>query len=186
MIQAVFLPFVTILLAELFDKSQLSILLLSSETKNRLQLFFGVFLAFIIVDGTAILLGSQIAQLVPQHIIQIASGVLFILFGLASFKLGSEKLSSKRLNRNAFLAGLLLILVAEWGDKTQIVSAVFATQYNPVLVAIGVFTALGLLSFVTIYLGKLLQEKINPKKIRYTAGVVFIVMGVISLLGAIL
>jgi putative Ca2+/H+ antiporter (TMEM165/GDT1 family) len=64
MIEDILIPLVAIGLAEMGDKTQLSILLLSSRTDRYLQLLLGVMLAFFIVDGAAILLGSWITTVV--------------------------------------------------------------------------------------------------------------------------
>jgi len=50
-IEDILIPLVAIAAAELGDKTQISILLLSSKTKKHLQLLLGVMLAFLIVDG---------------------------------------------------------------------------------------------------------------------------------------
>jgi putative Ca2+/H+ antiporter (TMEM165/GDT1 family) len=68
--------------------------------------------------------------------------------------------------------------MAEWGDKTQIASGLFATNYNPVMVLLGTMTALFMLSLMAIYLGKFIAKKINKKTITKVAGIAFIVIGI--------
>jgi putative Ca2+/H+ antiporter (TMEM165/GDT1 family) len=68
------------------------------------------------------------------------------------------------------------------GDKTQLASALFATQYEPVLVFIGVVAALFILSTGAIFLGKLIMERINKRTISLVAGALFILIGVSFLL----
>jgi putative Ca2+/H+ antiporter (TMEM165/GDT1 family) len=74
---------------------------------------------------------------------------------------------------------LIAVGLAELGDKTQITSGIFATQYNSILVLAGVMTALTLLSVLTIYLGKLISKKINKNTISKIAGTLFIALGII-------
>lgn len=76
------IPLVTVGLAELGDKTQLSLVLLSSKTEKRLQLLLGVMLAFLIVDGIGILLGSWITNVVPESWLKTLSGITFLAFGL--------------------------------------------------------------------------------------------------------
>ena len=78
---------------------------------------------------------------------------------------------------DAFASGFLAVFLSEWGDKTQLASTVFATQYNPFLVFLGVMTALVLLSFAAVYTGKLLLKKFSRDKVEKIAGVLFIVIG---------
>ena len=59
------IPLVSIAIAELGDNTQISIVLLSSRTKNHLQFLFGIILAFLIVDGIAIAAGSWITTIIP-------------------------------------------------------------------------------------------------------------------------
>ena len=51
MLQDILIPLIIVGLAELGDKTQLSTLLLASKTERHIQLFLGVILAFLIVDG---------------------------------------------------------------------------------------------------------------------------------------
>ncbi len=73
---------IAIALAEMGDKTQLSILLLSSKTKEHLKLFLGIFLAFLIVDGLAIALGYWITNILPMWLLGFISGAIFLSFGI--------------------------------------------------------------------------------------------------------
>jgi len=66
MVQEILIPFVSIGLAELGDKTQLAVLCLASKTRKYLQLLTGVVLAFVVADGLAILLGIFITEHVPM------------------------------------------------------------------------------------------------------------------------
>jgi len=180
MLSDILIPFLAIALAELGDKTQLSVLLLSMKTKRHLSLLLGVMLAFLLVDGIAILVGSWITTVVPLETLKLASGLVFILFGLLILRsLGKEEESEDEANndQNPFVSGFLLIFMAEWGDKTQIASALFATTYDPWLVLVGTMAALGLLSVTAIYLGRFLIARLDKGLITKAAGVLFILMG---------
>lgn len=176
------IPFVTIALAELGDKSQILIFLLSSRTKNHLRFLLGVMFGFLIVDGFAIWIGSWLVELVPDLWMKIISGSIFILIGLLMIfaKSEDEKESVPPL-KNPLMSGFGLIFLAEWGDKTQIASALFGAQYNPVFVLIAVMSALFLLSASAIYLGKVISHKVNRKYTTRIGGLVFVILGLLSL-----
>lgn len=179
MIQDILIPFVTIGLAELGDKTQLAVLLLASKTKKHLQLLLGVILAFIIADGLAVLLGDFMTNLLPIDYIKAGAGAIFILFGiiiLASHKEEKEECHIK----TPFISGFLLILASEMGDKTQIASALFAAEFNPFLVLLGVIAALAILSAIAVYLGISVMAKMNKRAISIAAGALFIAIGVWS------
>lgn len=185
MLDEILIPMVAVGLAEMGDKTQLSILLLSSRTKEYFKLLLGVVLAFLIVDGVAILLGSWITNVVPAHILKLISAAVFIGFGLLILFKNKEEEEGAASFKNPFISGFTMIFLSEWGDKTQIASALFAVEYNPWMVLIGVMTALTLLSIMAIYLGKFISGRIDRRLITRIAGVVFIIIGVSFALSAV-
>ncbi|MBP1909912.1 TMEM165/GDT1 family protein [Methanolobus bombayensis] len=179
MIQDILIPFLLVGLAELGDKTQIAVLVLSTKTKEYARLLAGVMLAFILTDGLAILLGNLIANRVPMDYVRIGAGVMFILFGLMTLlNKGDDDEEGSYELKSPFISGFALILVSEMGDKTQLASALFATQYNPILVFAGVILALFLLSSMAIYVGKILMQKIDKNTISRAAGILFIVIGI--------
>ena len=177
MLEDILIPLAVVGLAELGDKTQLSVLLLSSRTQKHLHLLLGVMLAFLVVDGIAILAGQWITTVLPSGLIKILSGAIFIIFGILILRNKEEEIKSKYYSKGPFYSGFALIFLAEWGDKTQIASGLFATQYNGLMVLIGVMTALFLLSVVAIYLGKFVSSRIEEKTITKIAGILFILIG---------
>jgi len=88
---------------------------------------------------------------------------------------GEEKEAKQR---NPFVAAFLLIMLTEWGDKTQIAAAIFATQYNGIFVFIGTMTALTILTLIAIFFGKMISTRINKNIINKIAGIAFIILGI--------
>lgn len=174
----IIIPFIAIALAELGDKTQISILLLSSRTKKYGNIFLGVFLAFLIVDGLAIALGNLITSVVDVSLLKPVSGVVFIVFGVYMLLSKKEENEEKTYDKNIFVSAFLMIFLTEWGDKTQVAAALFATQYNAWLVLLGTMLALSLLSLLAIFFGKILNKKLNQKLLKKVAGVVFIILGI--------
>jgi putative Ca2+/H+ antiporter (TMEM165/GDT1 family) len=176
------LAFTTILIAELFDKSQLSLILLSTRTNKYLQLFLGALSAFIIVDGLAVLAGSYVTTLLPQSVLQVISGSIFILFGLMMLitQIPEQKEKTPSV-RNAFFLSFTVIFLSEWGDKTQLATGILATQHNPYFVFMGVITAFTVLSFIAIYLGQVIEKYMNKNLLNKISGLVFILLGILFL-----
>lgn len=181
MLQSVLIPFGTMLLAEFLDKSQIALVLLSTKTKHHLQLICGALLAFALVDGAAILFGSLLVSVVPQVYIKIAASLAFFYFGITSLRAKEEKVGSVTSGKNAFISAFGIIFLSEWGDKTQIASALFATRFSPYAVFLSVMLAMLVLAILAVYLGKLLGQKIPARTIHKLAGVVFIILGVVFL-----
>lgn len=175
----ILIPFISIGLAELGDKTQLAVLLLSSKTKKHFELLAGVMLAFFLVDGLAVLAGNWVTRLVPLGILRILSGSLFILVGILILKSKEETDEAQKTEiKNPFYSGFLLILLSEFGDKTQIAAGLFATKYNPWMVLTGTMLALLTLSLAAVYLGKFLAARLNPKIVSRCAGILFVLMGI--------
>ena len=169
---------IAIAAAELGDKTQISILLLSSKSNKHLQILIGVILAFLIVDGIAIAAGYWITTLIPLTYIKIVSGTVFIIVGIFMLINKKEESGDTKRYNNMFVSAFLLIFITEWGDKTQIASALFATRYNPYMVFIGTLIALLMLSILAVFFGKMLSKKVPKKTINKIAAIIFILMGI--------
>lgn len=174
-------PFLTVGLAEMGDKTQLAVFCLASRTRKRLALFLGVLLAFIITDGIAIALGNLISQLVPLGYVKVISGAVFVVFGIVTILTAKDEEMSCELS-SPFLSGFGLVFISELGDKTQIATGLFATQYRPLPVFAGVIAALGILSLVAIYLGRYVVSKLDSRKVSILAGVLFVLVGISAFL----
>lgn len=179
MIEGIFIPMITVGLLELGDKSQLTILTLASKTKNHLALLLGVLLAFSLVDGVAIIFGGLITNLIPIFILKILSGLLFIYFGIKNIrqKEEEERGEVRDSKKGVFISSFTLIFFAEWADKTQLSSALFATKYHPLFVFVGVIFSLFILSVIAIFIGKFLLVKLNKRMLNLASGSLFIILG---------
>jgi len=73
--------FTTVFLAELGDKTQLSIFALAANRKAFLSVFIGAVGALILTTLIAAALGSAIGRFIPEKVIKIIAAVVFIGFG---------------------------------------------------------------------------------------------------------
>ncbi len=78
----------------------------------------------------------------------------------------------------------MLIFMAEMGDKTQlaILSSTAGTK-SLISVFIGAVLALTLSSLLAVLFGTAINKLINPRYFQIGAGTLFIVMGVLYILG---
>ena len=77
----------------------------------------------------------------------------------------------------------VLILLAEMGDKTQLMSMALAAQYRrPLWVFIGAASALAIVTLIGVVFGEALTRVIPARRIHQLAGLIFIVFGVLMLL----
>ena len=183
MLSGIIIPFITIGLAELGDKTQLAVFCLSTKTKKHWLLIAGAMFGFLIADGLAILFGEMITNWLPAEIIKLISGTIFIIFGIISLLSKAEAENCDNVKtKNPFISSFVMILLGELGDKTQITSMLFASKYNVWMVFIGVMLALFCISLASIYLGKIIMKKVDKKQMTIFAGILFILIGIWTIL----
>tara|TARA_Y100001968_G_scaffold326847_1_gene370704 strand:+ start:944 stop:1237 length:294 start_codon:yes stop_codon:yes gene_type:complete len=77
-----FTTFVTVFLAEMGDKTQLTTITLSSTTNKPLAVFIGSSIALILATLLGALAGGSIANLVPPFLLKLLSGIVFLIIGI--------------------------------------------------------------------------------------------------------
>ena len=77
-----FTTFVTVFLAEMGDKTQLTTITLSSSTNKPVAVFFGSSLALILATLLGALAGGSIANLIPDFMLKLISGIVFLFLGI--------------------------------------------------------------------------------------------------------
>ena len=77
-----FTTFVTVFLAEIGDKTQLTTITLSSTTNKPLAVFIGSSTALILATLLGALAGGSIANLIPAFILKLLSGLVFLIIGI--------------------------------------------------------------------------------------------------------
>ena len=77
-----FTTFVTVFLAEMGDKTQLTTITLSSTTNKPLAVFIGSSLALISATLLGVLAGGSIANLIPAYLLKLISGIVFLIIGI--------------------------------------------------------------------------------------------------------
>jgi Ca2+/H+ antiporter, TMEM165/GDT1 family len=170
-------PFVAVGLAEVGDKTQIAVLILSSKTRRHAPLLLGVMSAFLLVDGLAVLVGSWAAAALPTALIRKASGAVFILFGLMMLRQGGGESADGTPSRGPFLSGLIAVSLMEFGDKTQITAALLAAEYDPLMVLGGTLAALFLLSYAAVYIGATLAKNVGRRLLHRVGAAVFVILG---------
>jgi putative Ca2+/H+ antiporter (TMEM165/GDT1 family) len=85
----------------------------------------------------------------------------------------------------ALLPIFVSIFIAELGDKTQLVTVLFATDKNlsPLSIFLAASSALVCSSLLAVLVGAQLTRLLPPTTLHFIAGVGFIVIGVWMLIG---
>lgn len=82
----------------------------------------------------------------------------------------------------AAMAAFISVFVAEFGDKTQLVSLSMAGRYPPLQVLGGAMAGLALVMGLAVGAGGLVAAHIHPAVITAASGIFFIIMGFFTLL----
>ncbi|THA83377.1 TMEM165/GDT1 family protein [Streptomyces sp. A0592] len=183
------IAFGVVFLAELPDKTALAGLMLGTRYRAS-YVFAGVAAAFAVHVALAIAAGS-VLTLLPHRLVQAVVGVLFLL-GAAMLLLkkddGDEEVKppADQSFWKVSGAGFMLILVAEFGDLTQIMTANLAARYDdPVSVGIGAVLALWAVAGIGILGGRTLMKYVPLRLITKIAAAVMAALAVFSLYEAI-
>ncbi|MGW6137146.1 TMEM165/GDT1 family protein [Streptomyces sp. NPDC055144] len=178
-----------VFLAELPDKTALAGLVLGTRYRAS-YVFAGVAAAFAVHVALAVAAGS-VLTLLPQQLVHALTGVLF-LGGAAVLllKKDEEEEEVRKPKDQSFWkvsgAGFMLILVAEFGDLTQIMTANLAARYDdPFSVGLGAVLALWAVGGLGIVGGKALMKRVPLALITKIAAVLMLGMGVWSLYEAV-
>jgi putative Ca2+/H+ antiporter (TMEM165/GDT1 family) len=179
-----FSTFGIIFLAELGDKTQLTAMALAVRFPWK-KTFIGIAAAFALLNVGAVVLGKILFAFLPLFWIKLASAGLFLFFGIATLrgnKCDMEKNGAEKKNfggRGAIVTSFLMILIAELGDKTQLVTAALAAQHDaPLAVFTGSTLALWSVSLLGIFAGRQLIRIIPLSYIHRAAASLFIIFGV--------
>ncbi|MEV6736276.1 TMEM165/GDT1 family protein [Streptomyces sp. NPDC051104] len=183
------LVFGVIFLAELPDKTALAGLVLGTRYRAS-YVFAGVAAAFTLHVVLAVAAGSALT-LLPQRLVHALTGVLF-LGGAAVLllKKGDDEEEIRKPEDQSFWkvagTGFMLILVAEFGDLTQIMTANLAARYDdPLSVGLGAVLGLWAVAGLGIVGGKALMKRVPLGLITKIAALVMLALGVWSLYEAV-
>lgn len=182
--------FGVVFLAELPDKTALAALMLGTRYRAS-YVFVGIAAAFVVHVALAIAAGS-VLTLLPHRLVEAVVGVLFVA-GAAVLLFKKDDDDEEKIKAPADQsfwkvsgAGFMLILVAEFGDLTQIMTANLAARYdNPVSVGIGAVLALWAVAALGILGGRALMKRVPLRLITKIAAAVMLALAGFSIFEAI-
>lgn len=197
------ISFIFIFLSELGDKTQ--ILVLSFSAKNKaINILLGVALGTLLSHGLAIAFGSQLAILGNDSTLfylKLFTYCTFLLFGITGFITSkksefvedSTNSNSKShiikflnsLTRNCILLVAFSIAIGELGDKTFLASIGLGIDHPHFKIPLICGSICGMVASdsIAIFLGKWLGSKISTNTIEFLSNTVFILFGIIGILG---
>jgi putative Ca2+/H+ antiporter (TMEM165/GDT1 family) len=184
------IAFGVVFLAELPDKTALAGLMLGTRYRAS-YVFVGVAAAFAVHVALAVAAGS-VLTLLPHRLVQAVVGLLFLAGALMLLlkrddgDAESVKAPADQSFWKVSRAGFMLILVAEFGDLTQIMTANLAARYdNPVSVGVGAVLALWAVAGIGILGGRTLMKFVPLRLITRVAACLMLALAGFSLYEAL-
>ncbi|HEY1223224.1 MAG TPA: TMEM165/GDT1 family protein [Acidimicrobiales bacterium] len=182
--------FALMFLLELPDKTMIAMIVMSTRARPT-SIVLGASAAFVLQTAIAVSAGGLIS-LLPAHVKDVIVAVLFL--GGALYLLfvpestvseeGTREATSEHASTRTreMLTAFGVIFIGEFGDLTQIQAVNFSAKtHRPVEVFFAASAALVCVTFVAAYGGQLLQRVVPIAKIRILGGLVFLGLGVYTL-----
>lgn len=181
---ALFSSFSLIALAEIGDKSQLVCMTLAARYRPW-PVLLGAIVAFALLNIVAVVFGAAAAHWLPDAVVTAVVGILFILFGIHALRNATDQddeVPDARGSHSLFFSTLLLITLAEFGDKTQIAVAALSSTSDPLAVWLGATLALTLTSALGVLAGRTIMQRISVSLLHKISGGLFILLGLLALM----
>jgi len=174
--------YLLIFAAEIGDKSQLVCMALAARYRAW-PVMIGSSLAFIILNTLAVIFGVAIANFIPPLMLSAIVAVLFLVFGIHALRIEDEPEDEQveiKSSKNILFATLLLIIVAEFGDKTQLAVVALSSTSLPLAVWLGSTMALITTSALGVWAGRTLLQRIPISLLHRISGVIFILLALFA------
>ena len=167
--------------AELPDKTMMATIVLVTRYRRPPFVWVGAVSAFTVHVVVAVAAGTAIS-LLPKTPVQLAVAAMFLIGAALLFRAAraaeDEDLDTATVDRAsawATVAGSFgLIILAEWGDLTQLATASLAARSgDPLGIGIGALAALASVSAIACTFGRQLVTRVPIHKVNYLGSAVF-------------
>jgi len=182
--------FAVILLAELPDKTALASLVLGTRYRP-VPVLGGIAAGFTVHVVLAVLAGSLLG-LLPHRTLEIVVAVLFLagaVLLVIQRKPAEEAAEAGRRTERFWPAagtGFVVILVAEFGDLTQVVIANLVARFqDPIAVGVGAVTALWAIAAAAVFGGKSLLRLVPVTLVTRAAAACMVALAGFTLAGVV-
>lgn len=174
-------------LAEMGDKSQIVCMTLAARHRA-IPVFLGAILAFAFLSLTAVVFGASVGNWFPEQVVALIVAVLFALFGIYMLRATEDqsKQVTEKPGHGVFVATFLLLVVAEFGDKTHLAVAGLAGTADPLAVWIGGTLALSSIGLLGILAGRTILQRIPLRLLHRIGGILFLVLAALAFARAIM
>lgn len=176
---------ITVLLAELGDKTQLLALILAARFKKPIPIILGITLATALNHTASSYIGVWIALLLSPQVLRWV--IAFSFIGMAVWMCFPDEIEEKELevikNLSIFITTLSAFFLAEMGDKTQIATIALAAHYQtPWLVMFGTTIGMLIADIPAVFIGNAFSHLIPIRLTHIISAILFVGLGIASLL----
>jgi putative Ca2+/H+ antiporter (TMEM165/GDT1 family) len=172
-------------LAEIGDKTQLLALVLAAKFRRPLPIIAGIFCATVVNHALAGAVGAWISATIGPAAMRWILGLSFIamaIWTLIPDKLDDDEETAPRFG--VFGTTLVAFFLLEMGDKTQIATIALAARYSSLFAVVaGTTFGMMLANVPAVLLGEVAARKLPMKLVHGIAAAIFLVLGVLVLLG---
>jgi Ca2+/H+ antiporter, TMEM165/GDT1 family len=181
-----FVAFLAVLLAEMGDKTQLVTLTLSTRFPPR-QVLAGALGALAAITGLAVVLGDYLANLFPERLTLIGSGLFFLAAGVwAYLRKESDDDEVRAPKKGVAAQTFIMVFLAELGDKTQLAAIALTAAYGaPLPVFLGSMAGQLVNHAAAAYLGSKFLARLPGNTIRLASSILFVIFGVVFIIGGL-
>jgi putative Ca2+/H+ antiporter (TMEM165/GDT1 family) len=188
---AVLAAFIAVFPAELPDKTMVATIVLVTRYRHPLAVWVGAAAAFTIHVFVAVVAG-KLLSLLPDAVVSIATAVLFAGGAVVLWRSATRAAADEELDTaadpvsasfgEAALGSFGVVLVAEWGDLTQLATAsLAASSGEPLATAIGALAALWAVAALAVTTGRALSNRLPIALLQRIAAGVFAALAAWSL-----
>jgi putative Ca2+/H+ antiporter (TMEM165/GDT1 family) len=174
-------------ISEIGDRTQLLAFVLASRFRRPGVILLGILVATIANHTLAAGAGHLVRGLLAPGYLRPILGASFV--AMAIWTLVPDTLDDDTSQRaggahGAFIATVIAFFLAEMGDKTQIATIALAARYASVATVVAGTTAgMMLANLPAVYGGHLAGHRVDLRLVRYLAGAIFLVQGVVVFAG---
>lgn len=173
--------FATVFPAELPDKTMIATIVLVTRYRRPGWVWAGAVVAFTVHVVVAVAAGSAIG-LLPDVVVKLTVATLFLVGAVLLFRAARgaadtdthAKVVHAPTVRATLVGSFGLIVLAEWGDLTQLATASLAAKSGePVATGTGALLALAAVAAIAATFGRQLVARVPIHKINYVGATVF-------------